>query len=218
MPGGPRVCVGEASGVSGSPDFPACLRVVALSCLLAPLTPFFVPFLLCLLFLLALRLPRRRAGWLRSRHDSFCRGPGLGLFLFFKALFLRPFFCPLCGFCCLHGGGLTVCCFFFLCVSSASTIWASRLWWTGFSRSQACNWGNQCSTASCDTLSAFALVGASRCASPLLLSGFVADGLRPAPAAAFSGNSGFGVEGTSSGEKEGDVQTGYIEYSDASSV
>ena len=123
------------------------------------------------------------AGWLRSRHDSFCCGPSLGLLLFFSTLFLCFLLRPFCGFCGLHGGALTVCCFFFLCVSSASAVWASRLWWTGFSTSQACTWGSQ--------LSALASVGASRCASPLPLSGFVAGGLRP-------------------GEKEGDVQAARI--------
>ena len=115
------------------------------------------------------------AGWLRSRQDSFCCGPSLGLLLLFSTLFLCFLLRPFCGFCGLHGGALTVCCFFFLCVSSASAVWASRLWWTGFSTSQACTWGSQ--------LSALASVGASRCASPLPLSGFVAGGLRPAPAA-----------------------------------
>ena len=93
-------------------------------CSLFPLSflaPFLVSFLLCLFLFFALRLPRRRAGWLRSRQDSFYRGPSLGLFLFLKALFLRLFFGPLCGFCSLHGGALTVCCFFFLCVSSGKT-------------------------------------------------------------------------------------------------
>ena len=94
-PGGPRVCVGDASCVSSSPDFPARLRVVALFFLLSFLAPFLVSFLLCLFLFFALRLPRRRAGWLRSRQDSFCRGPSLGLFLFIKALFLRLFFGPL---------------------------------------------------------------------------------------------------------------------------
>ena len=111
-PGGPRVCVGDASCVSSSPDFPARLRVVALFFLLSFLAPFLVSFLLCLFLFFALRLPRRRAGWLRSRQDSFCRGPSLGLFLFLKALFLRLFFGPLSGFCSLHSGALTVCCFF----------------------------------------------------------------------------------------------------------
>ena len=107
-PGGPRVCSGDASCVSSSPR----LRVVALFFLLSFLAPFLVSFLLCLFLFFALRLPRRRAGWLRSRQDSFCRGPSLGLFLFLKALFLRLFFGPLSGFCSLHSGALTVCCFF----------------------------------------------------------------------------------------------------------
>ena len=94
-PGRPRVCVGDASCVSSSPDFPARLRFVALFFLLSFLAPFRVSFLLCLFLFFALRLPRRRAGWLRSRQDSFCRGPSLGLFLFIKALFLRLFFGPL---------------------------------------------------------------------------------------------------------------------------
>ena len=85
-PGGPRVCVGDASCVSSSPDFPARLRVVALFFLLSFLAPFLVSFLLCLFLFFALRLPRRRAGWLRSRQDSFCRGPSLGLFLIVQPL------------------------------------------------------------------------------------------------------------------------------------
>ena len=120
------------------------------------------------------------AGWLHSRQGSFCRGPSLGFLLVFEALLLCPLICPFCSPCCLHGGALTVCCFFFLCVSSASAVGASRPGCTGLRTSQAWSCGCQACTASCDTRKAFASVGASRCASPLPLSGFVAGGLRPA--------------------------------------
>ena len=59
------------------------------------------------------------AGWLHSRQDSFFRRPSLCLFLLLQPFFLSPFFCLPCHPCCLHGGALTVCCFFFLCVSSS---------------------------------------------------------------------------------------------------
>ena len=59
------------------------------------------------------------AGWLHSRQDSFFRRPSLCLLLFLRPLLFCAFFCRPCRPRCLHGGALTVCCFFFLCVSSS---------------------------------------------------------------------------------------------------
>ena len=57
---GPGVSVGDASGVSGSPDFPARLRVLALACFLAQLSAPLVAGFVLLSLALSFRLPRRR--------------------------------------------------------------------------------------------------------------------------------------------------------------
>ena len=126
----------------------------------------------------------RPLGWLHSRQDSFFRRPSLCLFLLLQPFFLSPFFCLPCHPCCLHGGVLTVCCFFLFCVfhlvSSALAVGASRAGCTGFRSSQACSSGSHAWTPSLETPRACASVGASRCASPLPLSDFAVSGLRPA--------------------------------------
>ena len=66
MRAGPGVCVGDASGVSGSPDFPACLRVLALPCFLAQLSAPLVAGFVLLSLALSFRLPRRRVRWLAA--------------------------------------------------------------------------------------------------------------------------------------------------------
>ena len=63
---GPGVCVGDASGVSGSPDFPARLRVLALACFLAQLSAPLVAGFVLLSLALSFRLPRRRGRWLAA--------------------------------------------------------------------------------------------------------------------------------------------------------
>jgi len=63
---GPGVCVGDASGVSGSPDFPARLRVLALACFLAQLSAPLVAGFVLLSLALSFRLPRRRVRWLAA--------------------------------------------------------------------------------------------------------------------------------------------------------
>ena len=63
---GPGVSVGDASGVSGSPDFPARLRVLALACFLAQLSAPLVAGFVLLSLALSFRLPRRRVRWLAA--------------------------------------------------------------------------------------------------------------------------------------------------------
>ena len=63
---GPGVCVGDASGVWGSPDFPARLRVLALACFLAQLSAPLVAGFVLLSLALSFRLPRRRGRWLAA--------------------------------------------------------------------------------------------------------------------------------------------------------
>ena len=63
---GPGVCVGDAPGVSGSPDFPARLRVLALACFLAQLSAPLVAGFVLLSLALSFRLLRRRVRWLAA--------------------------------------------------------------------------------------------------------------------------------------------------------
>ena len=88
-PGGPRVCVGDASCVSSSPDFPARLRVVALFFLSSFLAPFLVSFLLCL-FLFFLRSACRGVVLAGCAHDRTVSAAGRASAFFSSS---RRFFC-----------------------------------------------------------------------------------------------------------------------------
>ena len=69
------------------------------------------------LFLLACR-GAASASWMHSRQDSFFRRPSLCFFFFLCPFFFGAFLCCPRRLRCLHGGALTICVFFFLCVSS----------------------------------------------------------------------------------------------------